>query len=317
MTKPKRKLSDLTASFKEIGFGSKSFSDLDRLIQEDGSFNVHRKGIGWKGFSLYHWLIHLSWIQLFFIGILGYFLTNAVFALGYYTMGGGHLSGFDPLYQSSYFLHCFYFSTQTLTTVGYGSISPLTTGSSLLAAFEAMVGLLGFAFATSIIYGRFSKAKSKIIHSKRMLVSPYRGIKGLKFRIANPKRNQLIEMNARVMYSFLKTENGLTKRIYMRLPLEIDEINMFPLPWTIVHPIDDESPIKDKDLALLKKEESEFIIILKGYDDTFNQYVHQIFSYRADDLLFDHDFLPMFDAGFETSTTVHIDKIDAVKAVSH
>jgi inward rectifier potassium channel len=314
MANRKTSLNNLTNSFKEIGFGSKSFSDLDRLILEDGSFNVKRKGIGFRGFSLYHWLIYLPWFQLIFFGVIAYVIVNIFFATVYLILGQNQLSGYDPSLGHSYFLHCFYFSTQTLTTVGFGSISPLRTGSSLLAAFEAMVGLLGFAFATSVIYGRFSKAKSKIVHSKTMVISPYRGIKGLKFRIANSKRNQLIEMSAKVMYSFLETENGIAKRKYLRLPLEIEEINMFPLPWTIVHPLDETSPLVNKSADQLKEEETEIIVILKGYDDTFNQYVHKILSYRAHDILFDHDFEPMFDAGFEKSTTVYLNKIDAVKS---
>lgn len=299
---------------EETGFGSKTFSDLDRLILKDGTFNVTKKGAGIKGFSLYYWLINLKWPWLLIYGIVGYFIVNLLFACGYYFGGPEQLSGGGTnLSDSEFFLHCFYFSTQTLTTVGYGFISPVKEYSSALAAFEAMLGLLGFAFATSIIYGRFSKAKAKIIFSDTMVISPYRGIKGLKFRIANPRKSQIIELKARVIYSFLEEENGANKRRYLPLDLEIDFINMFPLPWTIVHPLDDKSPMKNKAKSDLIREQTEFIIILKGYDDTFNQYVHQIHSYRANEVMFDHDFEPMFDAGFEKSTTVQLDKISDIK----
>ena len=316
MSKQQSTLSSFRSTFKEIGFGSKSFSDLERLIRKDGSFNVERKGIGLKGFSLYHWLLNLHWAWMCLLGLGAYIIVNLIFAVGYFVLGSNQLSGSDGLLGFSYFLHAFYFSTQTLTTVGYGSISPIATGSSLLAAFESMIGLLGFAFITSVIYGRFSKAKAKILFSKNMVVSPYRSIKGLKFRIANAKKNQLIEMQARIMYSYLETTDGISKRKYLSLPLEIDMINLFPLPWTIVHPIDDDSPIRNKSIEDLKKEESEFIVLLKGYDDTFNQIVHQIHSYRSDEILFDADFEPMFDAGFEKSTTVHLNRIDRTRPVN-
>ena len=298
----------------EIGFGTKSFSDIERLIQRDGTFNVTKKGAGWKGFSLYHWLLNMHWIMLMVYGISAYIIVNMLFALGYYTAGADQLSGgLDQPTQWDLFVHCFYFSTQTLTTLGYGFISPLKGLSSMIAALEAMFGLLGFAFVTGIIYGRFSKAKSRILFSDKILISPYRGITGLKFRIANPKRNQLIEMKATLLYSYLVTENGVTKRTYTSLPLEINAITMFPLPWTIVHPIDDDSPIKNKSVDVMAKEQTEFIVLLKGYDDTFNQYVHQVFSYRAEEVLVNADFLPMFDAGFEKSTSVHLNKINDVK----
>ncbi len=307
---------NLKAALEETGFGSKSFSDLDRLILEDGSVNVTKKGAGWKGFSLYYWLLNLHWSRLFVYGIVGYFAINLLFALAYFLGGREQLSGGSELPTSfDYFLHCFYFSTQTLTTVGFGFISPLKGFSSMLAAFEAMIGLLAFAFATSVLYGRFSKAKSRILFSKKMVVSPYRGIKGLKLRIANPRKSQIIELQARILYSHLEFENGVSTRRYTQLDLEIDFINMFPLPWTIVHPLDDESPIQNKTKADLEREQTEFIVILKGYDDTFNQYVHQVNSYRANEILFNADFEPMFDAGYETSTTVQLNKISDTKKV--
>jgi inward rectifier potassium channel len=317
MATDKKFAKSIKDSFGEIGFGSKSFSDIERLIQRDGTFNVTKKGGGFKTFSLYHWLLNLHWAWLLFYGISGYFLVNALFAFGYYFAGIEQLSGAaDQPTKWQLFLHCFYFSTQTLTTVGYGFISPLKGLSSMLAAIEAMFGLLGFAFVTGIIYGRFSKAKSRLLFSDKMIISPYRGIKGLKFRVANPKKNQLIEMKATVLYSHLVKENGMTKRTYTSLELEIDAITMFPLPWTIVHPINNDSPIKDKTIDQLAQDQTEFIILLKGYDDTFNQYVHQIYSYRAEDMLPNADFVPMFDAGFEKSTTVHLDKINEVKILA-
>lgn len=310
----KRFTKNLKAVLEETGFGSKSFSDLDRLIQKDGTFNVTKKGGGWKQFSLYYQLINLHWSRLVIYGVSGYFLINVLFALGYYLGGPQQLTGGEAFSnQQDYFLHCFYFSTQTLTTVGYGTISPASGFSSILAAIEAMIGLLAFAFATSIIYGRFSKAKSRILFSDCMVVSPYRGIKGLKFRIANPQKSQLIELKARVLYSYLENDGGKKVRRYVPLSLEIDFINMFPLPWTIVHPLDEESPLYERSKADLVKDQTEFIIILKGYDDTFNQYVHQVHSYRANEVMFERDFEPMFDVGFIKSTTVQLDKISDTK----
>ena len=307
---------NIKAVLEETGFGSKSFSDIDRLINKDGTFNVQKKGAGLKQFSIYYWLINIRWSLLMICGLVAYFIVNALFALGYYIAGPDQLSGgMEQATNWDFFLHCFYFSTQTLTTVGFGFISPVKGLSSMIAAFEAMIGLLGFAFATSIIYGRFSKAKSKILFSDSMVVSPYRGIKGLKLRIANPRKSQIIELKALVIYSYLANDDGVMKRKYTPLELEIDFINMFPLPWTIVHPISQNSPVFEKTKADLTKEQSEFIVILKGYDDTFNQYVHQVRSYRANEVIYDCDFEPMFDVAFEKSTTVQLDKISHTRQV--
>lgn len=293
--------------FKELGLGTKRVSS-DRFINKDGSFNVIKRGAGLQGFSLYSWLINMSWVRFFVFVTISYFLINGLFASLYYLIGIEYLTEYDHR-SGGAFWHCFFFSTQTLTTVGYGMISPIGPVANFMASIEAMIGLLGFAFATGILYGRFSKARSKVLFSDKMLVSPYREIKGLKFRIANMRENQLIDMEAKVMYSFLQNDRGEFKRRYQALDLEISFINMFPLPWTIVHPLDNTSPITHKTPQELKEEKAEFLIILKGYDDTFNQYVHQIHEYNADEVIFDADFDQMFDPAAQAQTVVHLNKI--------
>ncbi|WP_421874278.1 ion channel [Marinoscillum sp.] len=302
-----KRTNNLSERFRELGLGTKRLS-TDRFISKDGQFNVINRGAGLSGFSLYHWLINMSWSRFFVFVTLSYFLVNTLFGTIYYLIGIEYLTEYNDNSLNE-FTHCFFFSTQTLTTVGYGRISPVGPLTSFVAAVEAMIGLLGFAFATGILYGRFSKARSKIAFSEKILISPYRGAKGLKFRIANMRESQLIDMEARVMYSFLQKDGEDVKRRYMSLDLEINFINMFPLPWTIVHPIDENSPIFGKGMLDLSDERAEFLIILKGYDDTFNTYVHQIHEYNMDELVFDADFDPMFDPAAQGETVVHLNKI--------
>ena len=297
----------LKEQIKELGFGSRGFSS--RLINKDGSFNVERRGIGLTAFSPYHWVINMHWLYFFLFICVSYIFINLIFALLYLWAGPDQLTDYKPMDSIDAFLHCFYFSSQTLTTVGFGKVSPNSHLTSIIASFEAMIGLLSFALATGILYGRFSKAQAKIKFSDKALISPYKDYTGLKFRIANMRKNQLIEMQARFMYSFMEKDGDTEKRRYRQLDLEIDFINMFPLPWTIVHPVDDNSPIKGKGSRDFAKEEAEFLIILKGYDDTFNQYVHQAYSYRHEEVVFDADFEPMFFNTKEGNTVVHLNKI--------
>ncbi len=304
-----KSLDRIKEQFKELGFGTRGFRDAERLINRDGSFNVEKKGGGLATFSFYHWLINMSWWKFFIFVTIAYVFLNLFFATIYYIIGPDAISDHFAKSKVGAFFHCFYFSTQTLTTVGFGRLNPIGHYASIVASFEAMVGLLSFALATGILYGRFSKAKARILFSKNMLVSPYRGIRGLKFRIVNMRKNQLIEMQAKVMYSYLEVDGNELKRRYKQLSLELDFINMFPLPWTIVHPIDENSPLQNKGTLDLSKEEAEFIVILKGYDDTFNQYVHQTFSYRHDEVVFDANFVPMFDAGGSGKSTVYLNKV--------
>lgn len=306
-------LEKLKEQIKELGFGSRGFSS--RLVNKDGSFNVEKRGIGLKAFSPYQWLLSMHWITFFLFICVSYIFINLVFASLYLLAGPDKLTGYQPMDTADAFLHCFYFSSQTLTTVGFGKISPNSHLTSIIASFEAMIGLLSFALATGILYGRFSKAQAKIKFSSKALVSPYKDIKGLKFRIANMRKNQLIELQARFMYSYVEKDGGIDKRRYKQLDLEIDFINMFPLPWTIVHPIGDNSPLRGKGGLDFSKEEAEFLIILKGYDDTFSQYVHQTYSYRHDEVVFDADFEPMFFDSKEGNTVVYLNKINNYRKV--
>ncbi|MEQ8239165.1 MAG: ion channel [Cyclobacteriaceae bacterium] len=308
------KRSNITEKLRDIGLGSKRTS-TEKLIDDSGNFNVVKKGGGIDAFSFYHWLINISWAKFFLFITSAYILINLLFGSLYFVIGADKLTEFQGGNLQEKLLHCFFFSTQTLTTVGFGRISPLGIAANMTAALEAMVGLMGFAFATGILYGRFSKARAKIIFSKNILVSPYKGIKGLKFRISNLRKNQLIDMEASVIYSFLEKTNGEIKRRYSPLNLEISFINMFPLPWTIVHPIDEESPIYQKGVLDFSKENAEFIIILKGYDDTFNQYVHQVYDYKHSEIVFDADFSPMFDPTGGGGTVVELDKISDYRKV--
>lgn len=300
-------VNNLTEKFRELGLGSKRLS-TDRFIDKSGRFNVRNRGVGLLGFSPYHWLINMSWLWFFVFVTLAYFLINTIFATLYYLIGIEYLTAFDDSAWNA-FSHCYFFSCQTLTTVGFGRISPVGPVMSFVASIEAMIGLLAFAFATGILYGRFSKARSRIVFSDKMVVSPYKDIKGLKFRIANARENQLIDMTARLMYSFLQEDRGELKRRYLSLDLEISFINLFPLPWTIVHPINEQSPLYGKGVLEMSSERAEFLIILKGFDDTFGQYVHQIHEYNNDEVLFDADFDQMFDPTAQGETVVHLNKI--------
>ncbi len=306
-----RKTSNLSDRFRELGLGTRRLS-TDRFISKEGRFNVVKRGIGLNGFSFYHWLINMSWTRFFVFITLTYLLVNLLFASVYYLIGIEYLSEYDHNALNA-FSHCFFFSAQTLTTVGYGRISPIGPVSSFIASIEAMIGLLAFAFATGVMYGRFSKARSKIIFSDNILVSPYKKMKGLKFRIANSRESQLIDMETRVMYSFLQKDGAEMKRRYMPLDLEINFINLFPLPWTIVHPIDANSPLFGKGMLELAEERAEFLIILKGFDDTFNSYVHQIHEYNNDEIVLDADFKPMFNPAEQGETTVYLNKINDIE----
>jgi inward rectifier potassium channel len=206
--------------------------------------------------------------------------------MGYQNFGG--IMGYDG---PGRFLDLFFFSAQTLTTVGYGHVYPNSTNVSTVAAIESMFGLLGFAMATGVLYGRFSRPKAVLLYSENALISPYEGITGLMFRVANTKQNELIEVEASVVLSYSDPETN--KREFESLNLEINKINFLTLSWTIVHPIDDKSPIYNVSKEELVKRDAELIILIKAINDTYSQTVYSRMSYKAHEFEENARFVPI------------------------
>jgi inward rectifier potassium channel len=187
----------------ELGFGTKNYQSSVRFLNKDGSVNIKRAGLkGMDNLDIYHWLITTSWTNLLVMIVLGYTVTNLIFASIYYNLGYQYFGGIIGYDGPTRFLDLFFFSAQTLTTVGYGHVYPHATNVSSVAAIESMVGLMGFAMATGVLYGRFSRPKAALLYSKNALIAPYEEITGLMFRVANTKQNELIEVEASVVLSY-------------------------------------------------------------------------------------------------------------------
>ena len=185
-----------------------------------------------------------------------YFAVNTIFAALYYSLGPGHLQGGDAPNKIDRFLNAFFFSAHTLTTVGYGNIAPKTVSANLLAVVEALIGLLGFALATGILFGRFSRPSARIGFSEHALIAPYDNGTSLQFRIVNRRPNTLMELEAIVILMTVEEEGGKFKRKFQPLPLERSTIDFLALTWTIVHPIDESSPLFGKTTGRNRKRAS-------------------------------------------------------------
>jgi inward rectifier potassium channel len=276
------------------GLGEKYFQKTKRIINNDGSFNVSKVGAGFNYKDIYQLLINVSWTKFFLIMLSIYILLNFLFAFLYYLVGVEDLAGIDSNNLNN-FLDAFFFSAQTLTTVGYGGMSPRGLLVNIISAFEAMSGLLCFALITGLFYGRFSRPSSRILFSRNALITPYHGITSLQFRIANQRQNALMEIEARVLLVQIEKEGNHYNRKYFELKLERNSVYFFPLTWTVVHPIDEESPFYGKSQEEIKKFEPEILILIKGFDDTFSQVVHSRFSYTVDEIIWNAKFIRAFN----------------------
>jgi inward rectifier potassium channel len=296
------------------GLTQKFSGTLRRAINKDGSFNVHRSGATWRDIHPYLFLINTNWWSFFSLMFVGYVLMNTVFALVYYSLGPNQLQGADASTEWNHFLNSFFFSAHTLTTVGYGSISPKGTAANVVAAIEAMVGLMGFALATGLLYGRVSKPSARIGYSPNMLIAPYQDGASLQFRVVNQRENTLMELEAIVTLMTVVGPPGNLRREFSPLNLERRMVYFLPLTWTIVHPIDQHSPFFGKTPADLERLQAEVIILIKGFDDTFSQTVHSRYSYRYDEIVWGARFTPAFTINPEGDIVLEVDKVGALAA---
>ena len=297
---------------QDLGFGTKINDRYSRLINKDGSFNINRVNESfWDRLNIYNRLITMGWVQFLGWVLLFYLVENVMFAGIYLMAGAENLKGADDRIFYGPFWKAFFFSAQTLTTVGYGHIAPNSFLTSAIAAFESMLGLLAFALATGLLYGRFSRPVAHIRFSKQAVFAPYLDVNGWMFRIINARANQLIDVQVEVSLSRLETKpDGTRYRRYYSLNLERGKVNFFPTNWTLVHPITAESPLHGCTPEDFAESDAEFLILFRAMDDTFSQMVHSRYSYRYGEVRWGQKFAPMFDGDQAGMVTVDLDELD-------
>ena len=291
------------------GFGQKIHS-ARRNINHDGTFNVRRQGGNYR-YDPYQWLINMSWTS--FMGcVMAFFLSlNGLFALVYVLIGVEQLRGVTPSDLGTNFLNAFFFSVQTFTSVGYGVLSPASVPTNLVASLEALCGLLSFALAAGLLYGRFSRPVARILFSERAIISRRpNGTPSLQFRIANQRKNTLINMQAKLLATFTMA-NGL--REYKTLHLERDGIYFLPLNWTIVHDITPDSPLYGLTSQDYTTRAVELLVLVQGYDDTFAQDVHARNSYCHDEIDWYRRFKPTVTIDEEGFPLLDLDELHSTE----
>lgn len=281
---------------RDLGFGSVlSGSGERRLLNRVGTFNSERRGLSFvQSLHPYESLLMMPWSHFLVLIATAYLCLNAGFALAYVSLGTSALAGPAPDIWGGAFLQAFFFSIHTLSTVGYGNIVPSSVLANLVMTTESFIGLLSIALTTGLVFARFSRPSAKVLFSGNALVAPYQDGTGFMFRIANMRKTQVIELEAQVVFTRMVQEGERTLRRYYQLPLERSKVMFFPLAWTIVHPIDKNSPFYE-----LTKEEclacdAEVLVLLKGIDETFSETVHARSSYRADELVWNAKFTDIY-----------------------
>jgi inward rectifier potassium channel len=236
--------------------------------------------------DLYYHLLRGSWTLVLSVFAGAYLVTNGLFAL-LYLAGGDCIAGAEP----GRFADAFYFSVQTLATIGYGALTPSTDYANILVTIEAMVGLIGTALATGMAFAKFARPRANVRFTHNALIAPYDGRPSLYFRVANIRGNDVVEASVHVaaMINHRTAEGHFLRRL-QDLELVRSHSPLFRLSWLVVHVIDERSPLFGMSLADLQRERMMLVVSLMGMDATFAQAVHARHVYLPQDVIFGHHF---------------------------
>jgi inward rectifier potassium channel len=294
---------------KDPGFGLDFKNNVKRLINDDGTYNIKRVG-GLGGIKdLYKSLIQIRWYWFTLLAILYYLLINLFFALAYFVIGVDQLNGLEN--DMDPFMRSFFFSIQTFSTIGYGSISPVGIGANMIATFEAFTGFVSAALITGLVYGRFSRPKSLIRFSKNVIITEFNGERAVMFKIVNRRNEILLNTSTRVLLTLDKNSNtNQYQKNYYTLKLQIDKINFFPLTWTLVHIVDSNSPLNGVSLKDLSDRNAEMIVVVESFDQTHQQVIIEKHSYGANDWIENVKFKRNFNTNKNGEIVLRVDELD-------
>ena len=290
----------------DTGFGTNASDYGGRFINRDGSYNLRKEGMPfWERYSVYHNMLNLPRWKFIALIILFFLAINLVYTAIYLLIGVQQFTGMIAATNWQKVKEVYFFSTETFTTVGYGRVNPVGDGANFVASIEAMSGFLSFAVATGLIYGRFSKPKSYLVFSDHALIAPYLDKTALMFRFVSYKDNHfLTDVEIRVNIGLQVEENG--KRIYkfFDLHLERSRVDSLPMNWTVVHPIDEQSPLAGYNNDDLKAADVELYVLVRGFDDVYSTMVLRRTSYTYEEIVFNRKFKPMYRESDDGKTTI-------------
>ncbi|HLI78536.1 MAG TPA: ion channel [Candidatus Binataceae bacterium] len=240
--------------------------------------------------DLYHFLMRESWTALLAAVVLIFILINTIFAIAYMLVHG--IENARP----GSFSDAFFFSVQTMATIGYGQLVPTSFAANVLVSIEAFIGLLALAIMTGLIFAKFSRPSARVRFSKVAIVSNRDGIPSLQFRMANMRANRIVDVSARVVFARQeKTLEGEEMRRFYDLKLQRDRNSLFIYSWTAIHPITEDSPMNGLSIEAMEAASAEIIVSVIGLDETFAQTIHARYSYRPREILWGGRFVDILE----------------------
>ena len=301
----KRKTSILKSN-NDTGFSGNTGNYGGRFVNKDGTFNVKKEGTSfWDRFSMFHTMLSLPSWKFIAIIVIVFIAINLLYTAIFMAIGAPEFAGMITGNAWLIFREMFFFSTETFSTVGYGRVNPVGGMANFFAAADALTGSLFYALVTGLLYGRFSKPRANLEFTKHALISPYKDITGLMFRFASMKDDHsLTDLEVKVNLSILEDENGKNVYKFYNLPLERTRVDSLPMNFTVVHPIDEDSPLYGLTLEDMRNSDFEIYVLVRAYDDGFSSNVLQRTSYTYNEIIFNAKFVQMYRESNDGNTTI-------------
>jgi inward rectifier potassium channel len=307
-TEPAPRREDLN----DLGFGRVAAQQVrGRFLSRDGRPRSRKYGLGSQRAERIYlsalgvsWPVFLSWV----VGLV--LLANGVFALGYLALPPGSIAGAETLGMRDPFLQELSFSIGLFTTVGTGPVHAVGSTANWLAVLESVLGPLVLVGVGGLMLARLIQPQAKVRFSESAVVAPYRDGRGFMFRIINVRPSEMSEVRARVSLAWFEEIDGVRQRRFRQLRLERHEVEFFTLHWTVVHPIDGESPLRGITPERLREAEAEFLVLITGLDETFSIRLTARSSYYWDEVRWDAAFANMFVTSPDETLTVDVDRLD-------
>jgi inward rectifier potassium channel len=301
-----KKIDPFLKTNNDTGFGNNASNYGGRFINRDGTFNMRKEGIPFLNrYSVYHHMLTLPRWKFAGVLVLFFLIINLLYTAIYLLVGIDQLQGVLATTPWGKFKEAYFFSTETFTTVGYGRVNPVGDGANFVASIEAMTGFLSFALATGLMFGRFARPRAYLLFSEHSLISPYKEGTALMFRFASYKdHHTLTDVEIRVNIGLQVQEDGAAMYKYYDLILERTKVESLPMNWTVVHPIDEKSPLKGFTPEDMKASDVEIYVLIRGFDDVYSNFVQQRTSYTYEEIQFNRKFIPMYRESDDGKTTI-------------
>ncbi|MBK8248965.1 MAG: transporter [Gemmatimonadetes bacterium] len=303
---------------RDLGFGQVVAQESRRrLVNRDGTFNVVRHGLSaLTSLSAYHWLVTMTWTRFVALLAASMLVWNGLFAALFIACGPGALVVPDGAGVDHRWLAAYFFSVQTFATIGYGQIAPAGVAPNVVVVVESFMSVVFITLVTGIVFARFSRPTARVKFSERAVVAPYHGGRAFMFRLVNVRRSQLFELQAKVSCAYWAEEGGRRSRRFASLELERPTVNFLPLSWTVVHPFDASSPFHGLSETEFRALEPEFLVLLSGVDETWEQVVHARSSYALSEVTWGARFADIYDRRDPGQLAIDVRQLSSLERVA-